>query len=501
MSECVTVLDEPLLEFSGGQATIDPHDGLALFGAFSADMSTNSSSPNHIVLGSDIGLAMWDAWAESMNHSAANADPKKFRLWPPYPGFEVAFGRPWAGNPERRYSVDRESLLNASRKRDPYERCYAVVEHFLEHFPSAKTLDAVPGVAVCVIPDEVWMNCRPESRIANPSDAKISSTLMRSRKAGQFELFDKFDPGRYQLSPDFRRQLKARTMKYDIPIQIVRESTLRLSVEKKFGERGLTPFSDRMWNLATTLYYKCGGKPWKLNAARKGVCYVGLSFRVVPDKDNTACCAAQMFLDSGDGIVFLGDFGPWYSPQEKQCHLSKDAARILLSGVLNTYKNAKTPGDPPITEIFLHSRSFVSDEEFSGYQEACPPGCKIVVVRVQPDRLGPRLFRAGRMPILRGTFWQKSENTGYLFGTGFKPRIATYDGWEIPVPLRIDLQYGEADIRMVACDIFALTKLNYNSCRLGDSQPVTVGFSNAVGEILISNPTVTDRRHNFKYYI
>ena len=41
-------------------------------------------------------------------------------------------------------------------------------------------------------------------------------------------------------------------------------------------------------------------------------------------------------------------------------------------------------------------------------------------------------------------------------------------------------------------DIFGLTKLNDNACRLGDAEPVTVGFSDAVGEILIANPTVKD---------
>jgi hypothetical protein len=38
--------------------------------------------------------------------------------------------------------------------------------------------------------------------------------------------------------------------------------------------------------------------------------------------------------------------------------------------------------------------------------------------------------------------------------------------------------------------LFDNTKLNYNACKLGDSQPVTVKFSDAVGEILISNPSV-----------
>jgi hypothetical protein len=105
------------------------------------------------------------------------------------------------------------------------------------------------------------------------------------------------------------------------------------------------------------------------------------------------------------------------------------------------------------------------------------------------------------MPVLRGTFLKVNDRSGFLYASGFKPRLGTYDGWETPVPLRIDVQHGEASIEQVARDILGLTKLNYNACKLGDSRPVTVGFSDAVGEILISNPTVTDRRPNFKYYI
>jgi len=71
----------------------------------------------------------------------------------------------------------------------------------------------------------------------------------------------------------------------------------------------------------------------------------------------------------------------------------------------------------------------------------------------------------------------------------------------MPVPLRIDIQHGVADIEQVARDIFALTKLNYNACRLGDAQPVTIGFSDAVGEILVANPKVAGKRPNFKFYI
>ena len=55
--------------------------------------------------------------------------------------------------------------------------------------------------------------------------------------------------------------------------------------------------------------------------------------------------------------------------------------------------------------------------------------------------------------------------------------------------------------RMVAEDILGLTKLNYNTCRLGETQPVTVGFSDKVGEILVTNPTVEGSRPQFKFYI
>jgi hypothetical protein len=503
MNSPVVVLDEPLLQFADGQSAIDPHDGLGLFGPYSAGSNSPFATPAYIAVGTIEGNARFQQWSEAMNHRHASADAKKHRLWSPYPGFDVAFAGQWQAQPLLDCPIDREQLLMASRKRDPHERCFSVVEMFVDQIEKAKEkaqkLDRPIGVAICVIPDEVWANCRPKSIVLDPSDDGISSKTKESRKRGQQELFAQFNADQYHLSPDFRRQLKARTMRFDIPLQIVRESTLRLSDDNVFGERGLTPLSDRMWNLASALYYKCGGKPWKLHSAREGVCYVGLAFRRADEHGRTACCAAQMFLDTGDGIVFLGEYGPWYSPESKQFHLEKDAAKRLLSGILATYDQLD---GKPLTEIFLHCRSSINAEEFAGYREACPDGCKLVGIRVRTDRFGPRLYRtAGAMPVIRGTFWRINDRAGYLYASGFKPRLATYDGWETPLPLRIDVQHGEAPIEQVASDILGLTKLNYNACRLGESQPVTVGFSQAVGEILISNPTVTDRRPNFKYYI
>jgi hypothetical protein len=55
--------------------------------------------------------------------------------------------------------------------------------------------------------------------------------------------------------------LKARAMEHGIPIQIVRESPLLSGEPVSTDRRGLTPLSDRAWNLSTAFYYKPGGKP------------------------------------------------------------------------------------------------------------------------------------------------------------------------------------------------------------------------------------------------
>ena len=97
-------------------------------------------------------------------------------------------------------------------------------------------------------------------------------------------------------------------------------------------------------------------------------------------------------------------------------------------------------------------------------------------VRVAPEQ-GIRFYREGYYPVLRGTRWRIDDRRALLWGGGYKPTLGTYDGSETPRPLMINVQHGEADINQVTCDILALTKLNFNTCRLGDAEPVTVGFS------------------------
>jgi len=515
MSDTFHLLSEPELLFGSEQQAADPHDGLALFGPAEA----RASLPDHVVIGTADGLNLWDSWVRSLNSPAACEDAARQRPWPPYPGFDVAFGSKFPA-PMKQYPVDADLLDESSRLADRYERAYAVANLYLEPIQSqVPRLDGKPAIAVCVVPDHVHKNCRTKSYVADISDELKTAaekthlkSILKDRRSGQGRFAFGEDPPeleQYGLSPDFRRQLKARVMQYDIPVQIVRESTLDVTDQVRRGLKGVNPLSDRLWNIATALFYKCGRKPWKTPWARDGVCYVGLAYRVSDRDKRTACCAAQMFLDSGDGVVFVGEFGPWYSEERKEFHLNRKAARDLLTGTIETYMAQE---GRELKEIFLHARSGLNEDEFQGFSEACPDGVKLVGIRVRKDRFGPRLFRhddhpeparRGKHPILRGTFWQRTKRHGLLFTSGFKPRIATYDGWEIPIPLSITIQHGDADLIQVAKDILGLTKLNYNSCQLGESQPITVKYSDKIGEVLLANPELPREqwRTNFKYYI
>jgi hypothetical protein len=485
-------MPEPDLEFNSGQCLVHPRDGLSLYGPYDSKGLEKPRHLNYATFGTKSGLQKFRTFSQKLRRPILTEDSLSSHLWPHFPGFEETFHAVWPEKEEWFGEIGEDKLSNACSLVDTFERVYSVVNLYLKEMRIAKARDEAFDVYVCVVPDIVFTTCRVLSSGRKPSlkQRRIRSVM------GDF--FSSYDSDQYSFSLDFRRQLKARAMEFEAPIQIIRESTLRLNDASSFSERGLTPLSDRAWNLSTTLYYKSGGKPWRLSSARDGVCYVGIAFKTTEDKSLNACSAAQMFLDDGDGVVFMGDEGTWQTERRGDFHLSRIAARRLLGGVLSTYADQK---GKPLREVFLHSRSSINEDEYLGYKEACPEGIKLTCIRVSPERMGLRAYRPGSRPVIRGTFWPVSERRGFLWASGFKPRLRTYDGSEVPQPLCVDIQRGDADLRTVAADILGLTKLNYNCCKLGESQPVTIHFSDAVGEILVANRKNGKALPNFKYYI
>ena len=242
MNNLFQVFSEPKIEFRYNQKLYDPRDGLYLFGPYDAD---NPQCPKNIiygVLGTKKGIQKFSEWTKLMSKLVLPKKDLDKKLWKPFPGFEVAYDTIFSNNPSWIYEINEDKLLKASKHKDPYKRTYDVVQKYLDGISIVKTKkDEVYNVLFCIVPEEVWKNCRPKSKIINGWGYFPSKKVRKQRFKGQVSILDdwvadkldkikEWEPEQYKLSIDFRRQIKAKSMKFDIPIQIIRESTFQFDL-------------------------------------------------------------------------------------------------------------------------------------------------------------------------------------------------------------------------------------------------------------------------------
>lgn len=505
-SELVEIA-EPELLFGYGQAMAHPKDGLLLYGPILGPLTGGKLRIG--VVGTAKGKELYRRCIERLSRPIAPARPDDPNHTI-FPGFQAVFGVEWPAEPAVWLEVDPEELGRAIRMKDRHQAIHkavsfyseAIVEHLRDD--SETQLD----LWMAIVPEEVHKYCRPQSKVAR-SEAEPSDVLMTKSEAtrllrdpGLFEE-DNRSAEIYLYELDFHNQLKARLLEHRAAVQVVRETTLAPEEFTKTNGMPLRALQDPAtlaWNFATTCFFKAGGKPWQLASVRPGVCYVGVVFKEdASDSDEgMVCCGAQMFLESGDGVVFKGTPGRWKTARGEY-HLPKDKARALMSLVVEAYR--KGHGDHAPKELFIHGKTRFSKEEWEGFREAVPAATNVVCVRIREDS-SLKLFRHGPTTIGRGLAWLRSDWQGYLWSKGFVPRLQTYAGREVPRPLSIEISRGMADLKQVMQDILGLTKLNYNACIFADGLPVTLRFADKVGEILTAAPRTEDLPPlPFRFYI
>lgn len=165
-----------------------------------------------------------------------------------------------------------------------------------------------------IVPEIVYEHCRPESKRGGLELTKGEATKKQKSRAELplFEALPDFDTSRedfFDDVPDFRRRIKAEFLSI-APTQILRETTLAPDTflnKDGYPIRKTQDAATVAWNLATGLYYKSQPKPpWRLSEIRPSVCYIGMVYKNRPNnRDNHVCCAAQMFLTEGDGVVLI----------------------------------------------------------------------------------------------------------------------------------------------------------------------------------------------------
>ncbi|MEK6780949.1 MAG: hypothetical protein AABY93_04555 [Bacteroidota bacterium] len=436
---------------------------------------------------------------------------------PSFPGFEAVFNILWPDEPELSIEIkpiEIQSIFQQEKKRKI--RTNKIVDLYLDKINKATT-GKDPNISIwfVLVPREVYDNCRTKKGFG--TDFKQSTiTFLEQIRGNEPALFSEEEmfgdelTKIFETSSDFHHLLKAKAnqAKLPAPIQIIVEPKLEFrDIETNI------PYGDDMkafmsWSISTTIYYKLGKRPWKLASIRKGVCYLGLVFKKLPNKvhQQMVCSAAQLFLSDGDGTIFRGNNGLWYSEESHEHHLDKDEACNLLTLALTDYYESNNENYP--NELFVHGRANFSEEEWAGFEKAVKDkGAETQLVGIViKDKAPLKLFRdveseKSDYGVLRGLAIIIDDTEAYLFTRGFIPRLNTSSSMETPNPLHIKVARGEAKIDLVLKDIMALTKLNYNTCIHGDGKPVTLRFSDNIGSILTATDQWKEERRQFRFYI
>lgn len=508
----ITYVEEPELTFGLGQNSDHPKDGLFLYGPHSGPVRPKEISVG--VIGTKDGLSYFRSWAIRLGGFVPVPPPGKMdkenRLHlSNFPGLEEAFGLLISPGEFVERKIDYAKLDTATRTLNQHEAVRKAVDLYvgeIEHFDQneEKSID----IWIFVFPELIFERCKPLSRRSSLNLVK-GEFVKKQRARSDLPLFegviDQSDEDIFEDVPDFHRQVKARLLKLGHTSQLVRETTLapgQFLNKAGYPLRPLQEPASVAWNIATGLYYKTQPEPpWKLAHVRPDVCYIGLVFKLIPnDPKEHACCAAQMFLNEGDAVVFRGANGPWKTG-DYDFHLKAPEAKKLISRVLETFKDKH--GRSP-KEFFIHGKTTFNEEEWNAFKDAAPAETNIVAVRIKTTHGETKLFRNGDYPVLRGTAILLDDRNAFLWTSGFVPRLDTYIGPETPNPLFITVLNSTGtlpDIRTVLNDIMGLTKINYNACNYSDGMPVTLRFANKVGDVLTMGSARDSEKQPLKFYV
>jgi len=505
-------IEEPQLSFGHGQKSDNPKDGLFLYGPRGVGAKSKELSLG--VVGTQEGIKFFRSWAIKVG-GLVNVPPpgmkeKKNRLHlSNFPGIEEVFGLVLSPADFIQRTIDSTTLDNATRTINQHEAVRAAVDIYIKEIEyHDRNEEKKVDIWILVLPELVYERCKPNAKrsgldlvkgeFAKKQKERIALPLLEG-------LIDQSAEEIFDDVPDFHRQVKARLLKLGYTSQLLRETTLAPEAFRNqagYPKRRLQEPASVAWNITTGIYYKTQPEPpWRLASVRPGVCYLGLVFKLIPNHPKEhVCCAAQMFLNEGDGLVFRGANGPWKT-SEYEFHLTAPEAKRMVERVIATFveKHRKPP-----KELFIHGKTAFDDDEWNAFAAAVPKETSLVGVRIKTTFGENKLYRDGDYPAIRGTAILLNDRNAYLWTTGFTPRIDTYIGPETPNPLFITVMRstGEApNIQQVLEDIMGLTKINYNACNYSDGLPVTIRFANRVGDVLVMGSAKDSERQPLKFYI
>ena len=502
----ISYIKEPDLVFGHKGEEKDPKLGLKHFGPyFSSDEKMPSPMQVRVgIVGTGETIALAKRILSLLGNEILSKEENSW-LYPSFPGFrhDNEIQCEFINSDGWNETVTTSEIQKILTIVDVNERIAAGSDLFVEKIKEITLEDSLPQVVVCAIPLKIEEYCGISEKTRGakgPKQTGLEKELAYLRKMGQTFLKDWIVDltEEHVKSFDFRNALKGKAMQYDIPTQILRESTCRSILEYPDSiYRDKQSPAAFAWNFSTGLYYKAHGRPWRLAKLTIGTCYVGVSFyRNLRNPDfNLETSMAQIFTHSGEGFVLRGS-DVTVDEETRQPRLTKTQASDLMTDSIKKY--TKKVGNPP-NRVVVHKTSSFSEEEKEGFDEAIGDLKKdYVAISKNTDF---RFLRTGKYPVLRGTVISLTVNQYLLYTTGYIPRVRTYPGHRVPRPLLIT-HYGDSEIKVICSEILGLTKLDWNTTVFSKQSPITLEFAQSVGKVLSEiHPDITDLKDHYRFYM
>jgi len=450
-------IDEPELDF--GQAPhIDIRYGIWKFGTLDKGSDQAPRGVRLGVVGDQQSAEAFLAWLGKCRSGLAAKKSKLTTLFPAFPGFGQ--GKPFCDF----VSDDRCSRIIRSGELSRV-LTIGVAEEFV-----SKSVDLYLGAAEDLTQN---VNIDVVACLLPPKVLKTIDCMPPSKRVGQRKLV-------------WHDLLKARGIRLKTPLQMVRPGTYggKIHRYRQNGKpsRDVEDEASRAWNFFSGLYYKAGGVPWRLRrkSSDKATCYVGISFfwPFVGEKVHTS--VAQVFNERGEGVVVRG--GPAeVVKDDRTVHITRQEAASTLAEALSVYhrEHEHSPA-----RVVIHKSTYSDEDEIGGFQQAAGSFGIDSVDIVSLRTSSTRLYRNQPYPPLRGTGIQISRDELLLYTQGSIDFYRASPTKGIPRALEVRLDNTEYGWRHLATEILGLSKMNWNSTRFANLEPISLAAARKVGNVL-----------------
>ncbi|MXZ78958.1 MAG: nuclease PIN [Gemmatimonadetes bacterium] len=470
-----TPLAEPLLSFSSANPSdTDTHPlrGLVTHGPYSKNSLTAfSDSVRVAIVGPESGREGRRKILGNLRQTLRPSDRRDYV--PEFPGFEPLFDVPLVPAPECAL-LDWPSRLDELGNGSPHERVRRAISQNLRQLADVRDQF---DVAVVHLPDG-W------------------------------------EPGLHGAGFDAHDELKAIAAELSMPTQVINDRTFAFPYAASLS-----------WRLAIALYVKAGGTPWRL-APLPGIpadsAYIGLAYalRGNPQEARFVTCCSQLFDADGGGMQFVAYDArdPLDSSEDarRNPYLSRSDMRAVLARSLDLYRR-RNGGQVP-RRVAVHKTTDFKDDELAGVSDALAAVEEVECVKVttnvnwrgvwlqESEREG-QISKPDGYPVHRGTMVPLSGTSALLWVAGNAPSVAKQGsgffqgGKSIPSPLVLTRQMGRGPLEVVASELLALTKMDWNNDALYDPVPVTIRYSQRLARIIANVPDLPRSVYPYRMFM